>query len=252
MTATRPDIDDLICWLSLEERSGTREDSHAANHFSIGGGSPGAAAGKQGNSISLAHATGDRLNLAAPHDLNTLGDFTITFWVKHSGNWYDKPVYDNIICTGTGQNTGGWQIRGAHTAGRAYTAVACAIHSGDGNGSLNIHITEQFPDTWYFCVFSHTAATKAIACYSDNILEESNNYTFTFQDYSDNEAAIGAFSGGAQGFDGLVDEINMWSKVLSAGEMDWLKNGSDGRSYSDMSDPATVSSRLSLMGAIAL
>ncbi|MGB1226150.1 MAG: LamG-like jellyroll fold domain-containing protein, partial [Mycobacterium sp.] len=49
---------------------------------------------------------------------------------------------------------------------------------------------------------------------------------------------LGGRDGSAVELDGLLDEWSAWSRHLSVGELDWLRNSGAGRTYADLAPPS--------------
>lgn len=60
---------------------------------------------------------------------------------------------------------------------------------------------------------------------------DSSTFTGTFLAGNSGLSFGDAYYGANQGFDGKIDEIGIWTRVLTAGEMSYLYNGGVGRTY---------------------
>jgi hypothetical protein len=81
---------------------------------------------------------------------------------------------------------------------------------------------------WHFVVFWHNAAANTIQIQIDNAAPVSAGTTGPMP------AGLGAVTiglGWGLNFDGLIDEIGLWRRVLTADERTQLYNGGNGLTY---------------------
>lgn len=219
-----PITDSLISHWKLDEASGNALDAHGSNTLVETSGTIGSAAGKVGNSRDFELGETEHFLIADNASLSTGDiDFTLAAWVNP----------ESI----TGANM--WIAAkfggaGAREYGLRLTAAGLAefIISNDGAGSVlatNTTFGALSPGTWYFLVGWHDSVNNEISVYT--------NGTVTTTAYSlgvfDSTAgfSIGANSGNIQHFDGLIDEVSFWKRVLTSTERTQLYNGGNGLAY---------------------
>lgn len=238
MPAVNPGTTNLIAWWSLNETSGTRNDSHGTNHLAPTGGVS-YAAGKVGNAVDLEDTTSSYLSCADNPTLSGADvDWTWCAWV----NLESKVAQGNILSHYKTQgNNRAYQLA---TVG-AVTTLAQITVSSDGTfttGGTLLQATTfggLATNTWYFLVAYHNATSNTIgisvnagvfdtAVHSGGIYNASSDFAIGIT-YNNVGAA-------AQFFDGLIDEVCIYKgRVLTADEITWLYNAGTGRAYSALS-----------------
>lgn len=214
----------LSSYWKLEEASGTRVDQIGNNSMSATN-APGNAAGKVGQALLLASASSQYLSVAdnATNKL-TAGSFTIAGWLLF-----------NSINAGGGN---AWLAKDSSTAGRAYN---CDQNSNNfrfftqGGGGSNLVATTGVAiatATWYF-----------VACWFDSVagslnIQVNNGTIFTQTGAAGPAVSTAPLNIGQSGYagsnaywDGEIDEVGIWTKVLSASQRTNLYNSGAGTTY---------------------
>lgn len=229
MPAVNPGTTNLVAWYTLE--SGGTDATGRGNDLSATG-SPGYVAGVVGNAVDC--SSGNYLSRADTADLSTGDvDFTICGWVK--------------IDTTSGSN---WSIidkyGGAGSGLREYLVYknpsnqAALILSSDGN-TQSISVTASTfgalsAATWYFVAAWHDSVNN-IAGISVNGTSNTSAYSSGVRDSSQ---AFRVGHGQFTGFDGKIDEVCMYKRVLTTDELTWLYNSGAGRTYADLAGGGAV------------
>lgn len=245
---SNPGVTSLISWWSLDEESGTRNDSHGTNHLTDVN-TVLYAAGKQGNAADFEVSNFEYLTIASNATLQ-MGDidFTIAFWMnlESTGSRTFVSKYD----TAAGKR----EYLVLFEGGELRFGV-----SADGNAvvTLDWGPTPSLA-TWYFVVAWHDATANTI-----NI--QVNDGTPTSAAHSTGlSTGTGTFMLGALSLsgtpytvymhDGLLDEVSIWKRVLTDEERTWLFNSGDGRAYSELATiyEQAVAGTLTSAGVIAL
>lgn len=219
-------LDGLVAYWTLDETSGTRSSSVGSfdltdnNTVTSGSGiqSTNAANFQSGNSEYLSRSD-------AGLDFED-EDFTLTAWVN--------------IDTSTGTSMGVVSKFDGALADRAYRMY---VDGSDGsfwfdvataNNASNSVTSDAFGalSGWYFMVAWHDKTANTINIQVNNGTPDSLSHTqgcrATAIDFQ-----IGAFSnsGAAFFFDGLIDEVGIYSRVLTADERTALYNNGDGLTH---------------------
>jgi hypothetical protein len=223
-------IDSLISFWELEESSGQRNDSHGTNHLNSDNAAIGSVTGKVGNALDCEFDNNSRLTIASNTSLQTGDiDFTICGWA----NLEDQPSAMPVAAKG--YHSQEWEL----LVGGLGEGLSFGFLVWDGS-SLD-WITEQTSpapppisfSTWYFVVVWHDSVANTI-----NI--QVNNGTPTSKAHSTGVvASSGAFylGGDNQGlsWDGPIDQVGFWKRVLTTDERTYLYNSGNGRSYASFS-----------------
>lgn len=220
--------DNLIAYWNLNEESGTREDSTAANEDLTDNNTVLFGTGKIGNAADFELSNSESLSNAGITAGNG-GDFSISMWVNyeaftHDGNLftYGPASVANMLRIVLGTAGGNkmtvewWDNAVAHSS-RTFTLPASSL------------------GTWYHIVatFDVSAGQTGILLYQDgsavtptegdNAASSRSNTTELF--------ALASFRASSNYFDGLQDEIGIWDRVLTSAEVTSLYNGGAGFAY---------------------
>ena len=220
--------DSLISYWKLDEASGTRVDSHTGGNDLTDNNTVTQAAGKIGNSAQFTNANSESLTRVDNASLSVGNiDFTWAGWFyldskttyrigfcKYQtpllGNadfeyriYYDAPADRFLFTIGDGG---------------ANSAVATANNLGSPSTA-----------TWYYIVGWHDASADTISIQVNNGTADSTAYASGSFDGA-GDLIIG-LQAGAFGWDGRMDELGFWKRVLTAAERTALYNGGSGLAY---------------------
>lgn len=232
----------LVSFWELEEASGTRVDAHGANDLADNN-TVTSATGKVGDAADFEDANSEYLSItdAAQTGLDITGDFSFNFWVN-----FESDPDTNDACPigkygGAGTRSyllqyigGGWRvvISTNGTAEGVTTTVAHAVSTA----------------TWYNigATYDVSAGTLEIFVNGSSIGTGTGGPT----SIADVAGAfnLGRNAAGGNYFDGLLDQVGVWTKLLSSTEMTDLYNGGAGLEY-DGPVTKTVTDTLTLTSA---
>lgn len=222
----------LIAWWTMDETSGTRYDSHGSNDLSDGN-TVGYGTGIKSNAADFEYTSGNEHLYAASNSELQMGgtDFTITFWVKvesfaaSSGNWFvnKRGNTDNLEYQVYSQKaTGAPRFGTWDSLGNAdYLSPTTAITTGE----------------WHFIVASFNNTSKLKSISMDNETPTTTTLTGVTIPSGTAQMAIGNASWNPTAnlaHDGMIDEVAIWKRVLTADEITWLYNSGAGRTYTDL------------------
>ena len=231
--------DNLISYWKLDESSGDAADSVASN--TLVNVLVTYIAAKINNG-ALYNSAGDGLSIAdaSQAGLDITGDISVSFWIKHTtlpptDGSADQYYIDKRKIVTNGQYTFGYTGNYLATGKRN---LYCAIR--DASNNLTRFITTDAANVtlstvaFNHVVFAVTAATPAIAIYVDgsSIGTQTDGTAATAIGNNDGPFTVGyAISPGTVELDGLIDEIGIWSRVLTSGEVSELYNSGAGNQY---------------------
>lgn len=217
--------DGLTAYWKLDEASGTRVDSGANGQDLTDNNSTGSATGKinlggdfEFASLNyLSHADSATLSLGADTD------FTFSCWV----NLESKPAFSGgIICkNGDAGDAAEYLLR--WDAGDSFIF---AVGTGSAN-QLVAASTLGAPSlaTWYFIVCWHDSTANTVNIQVNNGTADNAAWSGGTVD-GGNEYRIGAYSfNPGFAFDGIIDEVGFWKRVLTADERTELYNAGAGK-----------------------
>jgi len=213
----------LISYWKLDETSGTRADSVGSNNLTDNN-TVTQAVGKLGNSAQFTIANSEYLSHIDNASLSIGStDFTISAWV-----YLDTKTSNMVFVSkyGGGGGNGEYALYYKLSA----DAFACSTFP-----QLDASVTPPGgvqTGQWYFLTCSHNATTHT------NTITVNNTWTNTSAagtEPSDTiaEFAIGRFqgSGSTMYFNGRVDSVGFWKRILAAGEITTLYNSGAGLEY---------------------
>jgi len=229
--ATNGLLTGLQSYWKLDEASGTIADSHGSNDGTLTGATYGAT-GVINDCIEF-DGSGDDIDFGNIFRFDYDQPFSVSFWA----NWdADGGSYAIISNTNNSSPYQGWTIekdssdRVLFTISQTYT----------GGNVLDVRSTTTIPASggWYHVVVTYdgTAAPSGVKIYIDdsssslttiqNTLSSTPSYVETL--------TIGARdSGAANIMDGKIDEVGVWTRVLTSDEVSDLYNSGSGLAYGD-------------------
>lgn len=221
-------LDNLIAHWKLNESSGTRNDSHGANHLTDNN-TVGSATGKLDGAAQFVAANSEYLSRADNADLSTGDvDFTLACWV------YLDSKNDNQAIL----------VKDSATAGdREYTLyydlgvdrfVFVVFRPTDAAVNLKAdNFGAPSTGTWYFVTAWHDAAADQIGIAINAGTADTVASGGALQASGGAEFRLGAsaYSGFESYLDGRLDSASLWKRVLTAQERTDLYNSGNGLDY---------------------
>jgi hypothetical protein len=202
----------LVAAYSFNEGSGTKVtdvSGHNLNGTIVG--ATWTTGGKYGNALSF-NGTSSYVDLGNPAALQLTGSMTIEAWVKAAAN---PPDDGQIVAKSDGS---GWQFKtspdtGPHTFGMQVTGTS-------GTNSQRYSTTARSLNTWYHIAGVYDATAGTLSVYVNGVLDNGTlrNAVPTVQLNAAVNANIGRRTGGFY-FNGIIDEVRIYSSALSQGEI---------------------------------
>ena len=207
----------LISYWKLDEASGSRADSHGSatltDNNTVGSGT-----GKIGTGAQFVTANSEYLSRAA-EAANTFGnaDFTWAFWLKLDS--VPSSEYELVMKRDYPLNTTIEYVV-------VVTASNFVAATGNGAGGFDVVSTSGITPTtgtWYFVVFQHDAAAGEISLQ----INDGTVFTVSRSTTPAGTAIPLQFSvpDTTYGLDGIMDEVGLWGRTLSSGEVSQLYAG---------------------------
>lgn len=218
--------DGLLAYWKLDETSGTRQDSTANNVDLTDNNSVGFTTGVISNAADFGAGTSKYLSRATGAEL-TVTDFTVAGWVKTANN--DKSrnwMYAHRDDANAGN--GRFDVL-LLTATAAHNSLYFQLYDTEYHGfSANTALSN---DTWYHFAATYDGTTMIL--YLNGSSDGSLSYSGTFAG-SNQLTLLGAQDTGpnaANGLNGALDEVGVWSRALDSSEISQLYNGGAGLAY---------------------
>lgn len=220
-------LTNLIAYWKLDEASGQRNDSIGTSHLSDVN-TVLSAPGIVSTGADFERSTSECLSITDNEALS-MGDidFTIACWVKFEA----VNVTQYLVAKyNTGTNEREYALLYTTASNRFQLSV-----SGDGTAFTSVTATTfgaASADTWYFVVVYHDAANDLIGIsINNNAFTTAAHTTGVFDGTSNfNLGALGNTPGSF--LDGVLDEVGIWKRKLTANEITQLYNGGFGATLS--------------------
>lgn len=211
----------LISYWSLEETSGVRVDDHGTNDLTDNN-TVGSTTGVIATAATCQAINSEWLNVIDNASLS-LSEVTISAWVQLSS----LPSYVASIVSKYG--TAGsreYQIVYDNSLNRfRFVVSADGTTTVAATGSASVSTGQ-----WYYIVAWANGSEVGISV-------DDNAATVTGSGIHDGAGDFAICRPGSlpvSYFDGYIDEVGLWNRVLTADERTWLYNGGSGQSYSDI------------------
>jgi len=231
-------LNGLVSYYSCEENTtnSTVADDHGShdgtmvndeNNYT----SEQSAAGQINNAFDL-DGSNDYVDVAHTTDHNITGDLTVSAWVFH-----DTSVGADIVVT----KGGGFGLRNYPFSMRITGGDNVAFDSEDAS-SIDTLITTTNPvglGSWCHIVITRTSGNKEIWVDGSSIVGPTAEGITATTNTRALQIGRDLESGGADYFDGKIDEVGIWNRALSDADIAALYNSGSGVAYSSFDDGGT-------------
>lgn len=230
----------LTAYWSLEEASGIRTDSKGASHLSdFNSTGVSGATGKVGSCCDFESASLQYLRAAGNADLLLSSDqaFTFSAWVRAESFVGSMVVLSKDMAADPDRS---YQLQWSFSDSRARWLLW-------GSDGTLVDVSRPSPamvdSTWYHLICGHDPVANQVFIIVNNGTPDVVSFSLGTRDNNAWDFRIGAVSTGSIGsftWDGLIDEVGFWKRVLTPAEITYLYNSGNGRSISEI-DPFRVS-----------
>ncbi len=212
----------LVSYWNLDEASGNRADSHGTNTLTDNN-TVASATGKIGTAGDFEKNNSEWLSHADNADLSTGDiDWTVQAWVQLES----KPAGDYMCVVGKGGSGGEYALFWNAPDDRFYLYVNGAFGSIKANtfGAPSLA-------TWYCLHIWHDSVNNLVGISVNAGTADTASYSGGITDGT-GAFAIGRDEIGPAGYwDGLIDEVGFWKRVLTSQERTDLYNAGAGFAY---------------------
>jgi hypothetical protein len=214
---------DAVAYWTLDEASGTRADTVGTNHLTDNN-TVGSAVGKIGTAGSFVRASSEYLSRADNAALSLgASDLTISAWVYLNS----KPGGPNCIVSKYQSGTNEYLLYYDGSADRFRLLVYTS-------GSL-VWVTANVPGSPALSTWHHVVGTFTLSGATGRLIVNDGTADSASGSGTPNDSTwaftIGANALGTEAFDGRIDEVGIWKRVLTATEITALYNGGAGLTY---------------------
>jgi len=230
-------IDNLLAYWRFEEASGAVDDAHTGGYDGTNNGADYQATGIINYAYNYVAGSSDYVEIDNEEAMRLSGgSYTISLWFKADSTGDSRIIWKSWSTTGQADydlyfssNTLNWRMQDD-------TATA--------NGASST-------GTWYHIVLVRDLGAETMTLYIDSVAQNdvgsSTATTVTGNDNEEMQLAryyYGTTAGGY--FDGIIDEVGIWTRALTSGEVGELYNSGNGFAY-PFTAPAV--GNLHMMGA---
>jgi hypothetical protein len=212
-TPARAQSAGLLAAYSFNEGSGTAVGDASGNGLggTLQGGAAWTTGGKYGGALSF-NGSSSYVDLGNPALFQRTGSLTLEAWIKAAAN---PPDDGQIINKSDGP---GWQLKtspdtGVHTFGAKVSASA-STHAWRYSNTV------RALNTWYHVASVYDAATSTLSIYVNGVLDNGTLLGSVASAMIDRpvNVNVGRRSGGYY-FNGIIDEVRVYGRALSAAEI---------------------------------
>jgi len=218
MGMTNPGITNLVSWWALEENGGTAYDSHGTNHLTENSGTIPSTTGKVNYGRDFEVGDTESLILAdnASLSMGTEQSVTFGFWCTLESSVARARTITKWDGTASEYLLSFESLKPAFRGGGINFNTGAALSTG----------------TWYFVLMWYDAVGNTAYISVNNGGAYSQGGVAGIPD-SNGNFQIGGGSAG-EWFDGVLDEVFIYKRVLTDDERSWLYNSGIGRRYADL------------------
>jgi hypothetical protein len=230
-------LNGLVAYWKLEEASGTRYDSHGSYDLTENVGIDNGTGVKGNCAISNSTYYDLRSLLITPAPYDSVGSsWSLSFWMSTNGEQDTNQMFPNAwtncclfaITTLDGVLTVGGTVWHDPIGQNQPTSTVVSKSGVYGGGFVHVAVT-------------HNLATKTVRVYYDGVEE----HMFVYNDVLCGVSPLNGFendilsmfagdiSGTGYAGPGKMDEVGIWGRELTAGEVSALYNGGSGITYED-------------------
>lgn len=214
-------LTDLISYYKLDETSGTNaDDAHGTNDGTANNARvfTTEVAGKINTGADFTE-TGDNINVPFTA-LNNQNQYSFSFWIKPNSAGGNNP---RLLSQWNGLDNRHFIIRLTDkTTGKYQTFEAFFF----GDSTAQDWTYDFVDDNWYHIVINADASANEAELFVNGVSQGTNTRT-----WSSKTSNVDFVIGGTD-LTGVMDEIGIWTRVLTSSEVTELYNNGDGLAYS--------------------
>ncbi|MGB0757201.1 MAG: LamG-like jellyroll fold domain-containing protein [Patescibacteria group bacterium] len=239
MVPSEPDIahhatltDDLVSFWEMNETSGTRYDAHGSNDLADNN-TVTSLAGIQDVAADFTASNSEYLSIqpGTEYGLDLASSFTISAWL-HPKSWETKTKFP-VVYKDDGQPNRSYMvcIRKLSSGNKAQVVIS-ADGTNNTTSQVYLDIGAISSNAWYHFVWVYDMSIGSVRVYKDGVLTDSLGGLPTTINTSAAVFRVGAWeNGNAPYANGAVDQLGMWSRMLSSSEITDLYADGSGLPY---------------------
>lgn len=220
----------LVSWWEFDEASGTRVDSHSGGNDLTDNNTVTQAVGKVGNAAQFTSANSESLSRATNSSLQTGGqDFSLAGW------FYMDTTVDSatVVSKGGAFANREYQIKDVFS-GAHRLQFTCWNSGGTQFNLVATTGTSLSTGSFFFFAVTFNNTTKEMTISVNNSAQDTTTLTGSIPS-STGDFTVGTHeNSGGTFWNGRVDQLGFWKKVLTTTEIAQLYNSGNGLSYASM------------------
>lgn len=218
-------LDFLVAYYPLDEPSGSALDAHGSKDLTESG-TVGAAAGKVAGARDFEDGGSDHFG-RADGAFSFQGDFTAACWIRPETLSGAPPEGRGVVGYMSGDNAGDWWLSARSDGALVFGHLANA--APDADGARRTAAGKVSDGVW-----AHVAVRKSGGAFAVFVNGTEVGWTgfSTGSGWADVGFSVGRqYTGTSYDWDGLIDEVGVWSRALSDAEVAQLYNSGAGLGY---------------------
>ena len=226
----------LVSYWTLDETSGTRADSHGSNDLTDNN-TVLSGTGILSNGADFEASNSEYLSIAdgSQTGLDITGDIAISAWVKLESDVPNSSSYQIVSKYNTSsQRAYEFNINDPSVGNDTIRFLVSNNGTTDDIMSVEYTFTSGI---WYHVAASWDASASTATFYVNGLSIGTDTGTATSIYNSTSDLIVGARPAASPTnfFDGIIDEVGIWSRVLTAGEISNLYNEGNALPYAGIS-----------------
>lgn len=223
---------DLRAYWKLDEASGNASDSSGNGYTMTNGGSSGVTftTGKMGNAAHFENTYPNNQDSFSRSGLGSdCSTYTISAWIKSSDTTINTD--NGIISGGSWGGAGAWVLM-VRTNGSGVGALRWDVYGNTTGDGISSTTTGIFNGSWRHVAVTYSDSTDTLKFYIDGRLDKtSTSVNSGTIDLTSINIYLGQYLVGSnyRGFaNGEIDEVGVWSRVLTDDEISQVYNSGRG------------------------
>ena len=229
-------LNDLVAYWKLDETSGTRYDSHGSYDLTENGSIDSGIGVKENCAVSNSTYNDGKSLTISPSPYDSVGaSWSLSFWISTNDNnddtfhifpnaWGNCVLFEILTINGD-KIVQGRLWKDGESGGTDTDISKSGLYAG---GFVHVAITHDLP-------------TKTVRVYYDGTKEHVVTYTTSLNSVSGTgggeNTILSMFAGDLSGINfagpAKLDEVGIWQRVLTDGEIEALYNNGDGITYEE-------------------
>jgi len=217
----------LVSYWELEEASGTRVDSHGANDLTDNN-TVGTMTGVQGEAADFEHGNSETLSITGA-GLNITGDISIAGWINQESTVSASGQMGIFSCFGTNAATRKFIFALAGT-----NLIRFDVRNSSGGSDNFQQAYTETVGSWVHVAVTWDASTKEAKFYRDGSQlgsTQTGSTVSALTSVTGYPYVVGGIRTNLDYWDGGIDDLGVWDKVLTSTEISALYNSGSGIPY---------------------